>query len=295
MSIIGHAAIRAVLQRIQTRPAPAYGFFGPEHVGKWGVAKEFAVSLVAPASGLAASAHPDILALDARVQASIDEVKAFLRQTHQTSAYGGRRVFLIDHADELGTAGMNALLKDIEEPRVGTVFLLIASRPDAIPVTVRSRLVPLRFDCLNEEDMLTAATALDVPLVWVKSALGRPGLLQRRKDDPAWWEQTQVYAQRLAIGLSDATMGGLIAALDEWQKALEKHPEADVRWRVLLLLAMSEWTRQSAASVALRSGTGMAYVDAWRLLETAIPARVGIEMAWLREHLPDGRAILPRI
>lgn len=284
--IVGHRLFRARLASLQASPAPAYGFFGPEHIGKRGVAEAFAHSLVPQGEHVA---HPDIVIFDARAQTTIEELRAFLEQIHRTSAYGGRRACLIDHADDLGTASLNALLKDIEEPRAGTVFLLIASRPEALPATVRSRLVPLLFSTLSLAEMTDFATSRGLPASWAASALGRPGLLLRREANPAWWERTEAMAERVLNVFEGGRVGSLVAALDDWQKTLEKNAEAEAYWRIMLLLAMSRWCARP------RLVAGQACVDAWRLLETAIPPRVGMEAAWLREHVPEGRAILPTI
>jgi DNA polymerase-3 subunit delta' len=52
---------------------------------------------------------------------------------------GGRRVVLIDPADALNAVTANAFLKTLEEPGDGLIFLLVTSRPDGIPPTIRSR------------------------------------------------------------------------------------------------------------------------------------------------------------
>ncbi len=55
--------------------------------------------------------------------------------THRT----GYRVVLIDPADALNPSAANALLKVLEEPRQGTLFILVSERATRIPATIRSR------------------------------------------------------------------------------------------------------------------------------------------------------------
>ena len=52
---------------------------------------------------------------------------------------GGARVVLVYPADALNLPASNALLKTLEEPAPGTVFLLVTSHPDQVLPTIRSR------------------------------------------------------------------------------------------------------------------------------------------------------------
>ena len=55
---------------------------------------------------------------------------------------------IIDAADDLERSGANALLKSLEEPPVGTYFLLVSHASDRLLPTVRSRCQLLRFEAL---------------------------------------------------------------------------------------------------------------------------------------------------
>jgi DNA polymerase-3 subunit delta' len=66
----------------------------------------------------------------------IRELQDFLTiGTHR----GGFRVILVRPAEAMNAATANALLKSLEEPPPGTVFLLVSSAPDRLLPTVRSR------------------------------------------------------------------------------------------------------------------------------------------------------------
>lgn len=284
--IIGHNKSRALLRKALLAPASAYGLFGPEHVGKRGAAEEFARELLKIPLAAPLSAHPDVLILDARADEGVETVKAFLAQTHQTAAYGGRRVFLIDHADELNMAGMNALLKDVEEPRSGAVFLLIAARPESLPATLRSRLTPILFSPASHQELVDLAEQIGAPTIWAREVLGRPGLLVRRQADPGWWEKITTHATTLENALRGDQLGGVIAALDDWQKTIEKSPIANQEWRTLLLLLMERWRRSPDPRL------GRAFVEAWRLLESSVPARLGLELVCAERHGFEKRGML---
>lgn len=58
---------------------------------------------------------------------------------------GERKICLIDNADRMTIGAANALLKTLEEPPAHSLFLVISSRPAALPATIRSRCQALRF------------------------------------------------------------------------------------------------------------------------------------------------------
>ncbi|THD36595.1 MAG: DNA polymerase III subunit delta' [Sphingomonas sp.] len=72
--------------------------------------------------------------------------------------FSERRVVLIDSADDLERNGANALLKNLEEPPAGTVFLLVSHAPGRLLPTIRSRCRLLRFEPLDDADMRAALT-----------------------------------------------------------------------------------------------------------------------------------------
>ncbi|MPY75178.1 MAG: DNA polymerase III subunit delta' [Alphaproteobacteria bacterium] len=59
--------------------------------------------------------------------------------TNLTSAEAGWRVILIDPADELNATAQNAILKRLEEPPPGVLFLLVSHAPGRLLPTIRSR------------------------------------------------------------------------------------------------------------------------------------------------------------
>ncbi len=66
---------------------------------------------------------------------------------------GGRRVVIIDAADEMNPNAANALLKALEEPPARATLLLVAHQPSRLLPTIRSRCRELRLAPLGAEDM----------------------------------------------------------------------------------------------------------------------------------------------
>ena len=66
---------------------------------------------------------------------------------------GDKRAIIIDPADDLERNAANALLKSLEEPPIGTYFLLVAHSPARLLPTIRSRCRVLRFPTVSDAEM----------------------------------------------------------------------------------------------------------------------------------------------
>jgi len=84
------------------------------------------------------------------------ELKSFF---NLSAADGGRRVVIVDSADDLNINAANALLKFLEEPPDDVVILLVCHRPSRLLPTIRSRCRELRCATLSASDMAQAMSA----------------------------------------------------------------------------------------------------------------------------------------
>ena len=200
-------------------------FAGPQGVGKAGIAFDFAKRLLvlgaggaAPVDRLAppdgdvavklmdAGAHPDFMRLERLEREdrkgesggtlarniSVDQVRSLSRLLNNAPSMGSRRVIVVDSADDLEAGAANALLKSLEEPPAGAVFVLIAHAPGRLLPTIRSRCRMLRFQPLGEEDMMLALAEAAPDLsaqdraALARTAQGSPGqaLASRALDLP---------------------------------------------------------------------------------------------------------------
>lgn len=89
----------------------------------------------------------------------VKEVRKMAEYFHKSIADGGRRVCIIDAADDLNPSSANALLKLLEEPPAGVTFLLLSHAPFRLLPTIRSRCRELRLSPLNPQDLADALTA----------------------------------------------------------------------------------------------------------------------------------------
>lgn len=69
----------------------------------------------------------------------IDQIRRLDSFFNTGTHRGGARVVLVYPADALNVPASNALLKTLEEPAPGTVFLLVTGHPDQVLPTIRSR------------------------------------------------------------------------------------------------------------------------------------------------------------
>jgi DNA polymerase-3 subunit delta' len=94
----------------------------------------------------------DALARDIRVE-EVRKMKSFFTLS---ATDGGRRVAIVDAADELNTPAANALLKLLEEPPEKVTMLLVAHQPARLLPTIRSRCRVLPLAPLSAPDMAAA-------------------------------------------------------------------------------------------------------------------------------------------
>ena len=198
--LIGHdeawAAWRAAL--VGERMHHAWLLSGKAGLGKTAFALAAAHELVG--GGPAAAQHPDILLLTYGPRTKEDEkkrddgkpyelarsirigqIRAIQRRLTTRPTLSERRAVIIDPADDLEAPAANALLKSLEEPPVGTYFLLVSHSPAKLLPTIRSRCRTLRFPALGDEQLdrlladFASEAGADERAAAVSAAAGSPG------------------------------------------------------------------------------------------------------------------------
>jgi DNA polymerase III subunit delta' len=155
----GHEETVALLrQAIAKGPTHAYLFCGPRGVGKSQAALAFAAALSCPqACGVCPSCravinqtHPDFHYVQPEGQFILrSQVVRLLKSINLKRGSGSYKAVIIDDAHNLGPEAANALLKTLEEPPDGVVFILVAQGIDRVLSTVASRCRRVLFGSLD--------------------------------------------------------------------------------------------------------------------------------------------------
>ena len=137
-------------------PAPASLDIDPDHP----VARRIAASGEGALRAVTRTINPDTQKM--RKQIVVDDIRKLNGFFQMSAADGGRRVVIIDDADEMNPNAANALLKMLEEPPERAVLLLLSHQPSSLLPTIRSRCRTLRLHPLGPEEMRHALTASGV-------------------------------------------------------------------------------------------------------------------------------------
>jgi len=97
-------------------------------------------------------------------QIRIEEIRKLKSFFALSAADGGRRVVIIDAADDMNVNAANALLKVLEEPPQHTILLLISHQPSRLLPTIRSRCRTLRLGALSQANIDDVLAAQDVDI-----------------------------------------------------------------------------------------------------------------------------------
>ena len=215
----------------QRRESHAYLLTGPPHVGKLTLGLEIAQAVnclafsKAPLPGgptggapcgecaqcqrIADRLHADVRVVDLEftravsgrenaTAISIDAIRELERSVNLNPFEGSRSVVIIDGASTMTVDAANALLKTLEEPPPGVLFLLLTDEEESLLSTIRSRCQTLQLLPMSRQQMMDhfavnhgiAKEEADRLyrlsrgcLGWALRALAEPQLLDQRQAD----------------------------------------------------------------------------------------------------------------
>ena len=156
--------IRAVMQG---RTSHAYLFLGAPGSGKLDAAWALAQALLCDDNGcgacdscvrVARHTHPDVhmYAPESATGYLIAQTRELLEDVALAPIRAKRKVYIIDHAEQLRANSANALLKTLEEPPAGVTFILLGTSADTILPTIVSRCQCVPFRILSTDEAVRA-------------------------------------------------------------------------------------------------------------------------------------------
>lgn len=197
--VLGHQQNKEFLQNLLkpgSRPH-ALLFYGMGGIGKKMLALHFAKTFLCKSAGKKpcgicescrlmdlennSFAHPDFYLLtaeEAGKDIKIEQVKEMAKQAAFAPVLSEHKVCIIDDAGQMTAEAANSLLKLLEEPPPGWLFILITQQAERLLPTVLSRVVRLRFDAPDSsavQQILKAKGITQNTQVLAALAGGSPG------------------------------------------------------------------------------------------------------------------------
>jgi DNA polymerase III subunit delta' len=246
--IVGHEKIQNFLEKSIKKNAvsQAYIFSGPESVGKFSLALEFAQKL----TGSNAKINSDIIimkpdAIDKRGITKIEDIKMekirdLQHQLSMTSHAGKCKVAIIDDADRMNKSAQNAMLKTLEEPMENVVLILVTDNLDKLLPTIISRCMNKKFSLASNQELekIIPQNIKDREKI-IFWSLGRPGLAKKLSENRKELED-RIGIEKELVELFGANVSEKLSLAEKISKDTGKLIETLNLWIVFLRHSLFE-------------------------------------------------------
>jgi len=137
--------------------------------------------------------HPDITVVSPEKSIQVETIREVIRKAGEHTYAGGRRIIRIEQAEKMTPAAQNCLLKTLEEPVEGTVFLLITDAPELLLPTIISRCRALKLHPWPDSVVLDVLLSHGVSELRAQEALhvsgGSIGRALKVAADEGYWQR----------------------------------------------------------------------------------------------------------
>ena len=166
--ILGHEEVTGYLTNDlkEQKLSHSYMFIGKKGIGKKTLALSFAKSILCPeiSDGFCGicntclrfdkETYSEFLGFfDNGEKIKIDDIRKIIEEESLKRFEGNYRIILIENIERMTTEASNALLKVLEEPVSGTIFLFTTSNKDEILPTILSRVEKYYLSTLSEDNL----------------------------------------------------------------------------------------------------------------------------------------------
>ena len=220
---------------------------GPDGCGRGFLARTLAAAWLNDTADLVArNIHPDCLTVSGEGASGlipVRQIRDLVYELHKAPVMTeDRRVGLLGDVSRLNASSSNALLKALEEPPVGRVFLLCARSADNLIETVRSRCVVLTLAPLGQQECLQVLLQRypdydgDRLADLSRTYGGRLGLIVKALEVPG---RLEIYdrAKRLTAAALRADKLDVMAALDSYTSAKSRTELKELLYDSTMMLA----------------------------------------------------------
>lgn len=156
----------------------------------------------------------------------VDDIREVVRIASTHTFEGGRRVIRIEHAEKMNPQAQNCLLKTLEEPPEGTVFLLLTDMPSLLLPTIVSRCRHVMLHAWPDQVVLSALEKHGVPAERRREALRVSGgsigrALATAADEGYWQRRSDVMRDFFAL----PARSDIVRISGQWKDKKEQSDE----------------------------------------------------------------------
>jgi len=154
-SVLGQKDVIAWLTRqVRAGTGRSVILHGPPGVGKTSLGRIYAQALLCENVGETGSpcracgecrafeqpgGHPSYIELNCARSGRLEQVEGDLKALGHSPMYGSRWILALDEAHQTSPKAFDAMLKLLEEPPYGAVFIMLTTAIDKVPQTIKSR------------------------------------------------------------------------------------------------------------------------------------------------------------
>ena len=102
---------------------------------------------------IAAGTSVDVREIDGASNTSVDDIRELKENVRYRPQKSRTKIYIIDEVHMLSTSAFNALLKTLEEPPPGVMFMFATTDPHKIPDTILSRCQRFDFKQISDEQI----------------------------------------------------------------------------------------------------------------------------------------------